>query len=111
MVTVALRLFCIISDCFVWQSAKDSGKYIEEKKLRLVLISPPNSPVLLPANGMLKQDPCYETPMQKDKVLSGVENIPTPDKVTEIMISFYNFILREHLLPFSLFMLIPCLIR
>ncbi|KAK9288252.1 hypothetical protein L1049_016702 [Liquidambar formosana] len=69
----------ITSDMF----AKDSGKYIEEKKLRVVLISPPNSPVLLPANGMLKQDPCYETPMQKDKVLSGVENIPPPDKVAK----------------------------
>ncbi|MCI36067.1 vesicle-associated protein 2-2-like, partial [Trifolium medium] len=34
----------ITSDMF----AKDTGKYIEEKKLKVVLISPPSSPVLLP---------------------------------------------------------------
>lgn len=62
----------IRSDMF----AKDSGKYIEEKKLRVVLIGPAHSPVLLPLNGLLKQDPCHEIFSQKDQLLSGVENTP-----------------------------------
>lgn len=51
----------ITSDMF----AKDSGKYIEEKKLRVVLISPPSSPVLLPVNGDMKHDQSYEINVQK----------------------------------------------
>ncbi|BBH06660.1 vamp/synaptobrevin-associated protein 27-2 [Prunus dulcis] len=35
--------------------AKDDGKYIEEKKLRVTLISPPNSPMLSPIKVDLKQ--------------------------------------------------------
>ncbi|KAK8628338.1 hypothetical protein V6N13_064047 [Hibiscus sabdariffa] len=35
--------------------AKDSGRYIEENKLKVVLISPSNSPVLSPINGTLNQ--------------------------------------------------------
>lgn len=63
--------------------AKDSGKYIEEKKLRVILITPPPSPVLLPVNGVSKQDPSCETSMQKDRVLTGVENIPPPQRLDE----------------------------
>jgi len=66
----------ITSDMF----AKDSGNYIEEMKLRVILISPPPSPVLLPINGVSKQDPSCETTVQKDRVLSGVENIPPPQR-------------------------------
>ncbi|BFG15189.1 hypothetical protein CerSpe_014630 [Prunus speciosa] len=69
----------ITSDMF----SKDSGKYIEEKKLRVVLISPPSSPVFVPINGESKQDPCYENSVKKDRVLSGVENIPPPHGVAE----------------------------
>ncbi|TKY54107.1 Vesicle-associated protein 2-2 [Spatholobus suberectus] len=69
----------ITSDMF----AKDSGKYIEEKKLKVVLISPPSSPVLLPLNGDMKHDPSNEVNVQKDKVPSGVENIPPPHRVSE----------------------------
>jgi len=58
------------------QFAKDSGRLIEEKKLRVVLISPSSSPVLLPVNGDMKHDPSNEIDVQKDRVLSGVENIP-----------------------------------
>ncbi|KAJ1385588.1 Vesicle-associated membrane-protein-associated protein [Sesbania bispinosa] len=68
----------ITSDMF----AKDSGKYIEEKKLKVVLISPPSSPVLLPVNGDMKQDPSNEIIVQKDRVPSGVENIPPPLRVS-----------------------------
>lgn len=71
----------ITSDMF----AKDNGKYIEEKKLRVVLISPPSSPVLLPVNADMKHDPSNEINVQKDRVPSGVENIPPPrrDQVSE----------------------------
>ncbi|KAH9683247.1 Vesicle-associated protein 2-2 [Citrus sinensis] len=55
----------ITSDMF----AKDSGKYVEEKKLRVILMSPPQSPVLLPRNGELKQDSSPETSLQKDRAL------------------------------------------
>ncbi|XP_034684946.1 vesicle-associated protein 1-2-like isoform X1 [Vitis riparia] len=69
----------IRSDMF----AKDSGKYIEEKKLRVVLIGPAHSPVLLPLNGLLKQDPCHEIFSQKDQLLSGVENTPPAHAVAK----------------------------
>lgn len=70
------------------QFAKDSGKFIEEKKLRVVLISPPSSPVLLPVNGDMKHDPSNEIYVQKDRVPSGVENIPPPRKVSSSPSSF-----------------------
>ncbi|XP_058203276.1 vesicle-associated protein 2-2-like isoform X4 [Rhododendron vialii] len=58
--------------------AKDNGKHIEESKLRVVLISPPQSPVLLQSNGVTKQELPYETSGQKDKLWTGVENLPPP---------------------------------
>lgn len=65
----------ITSDMF----AKVDGKLIGEKKLRVVLTSPPSSPVLLPVNGETKQDPPNEIHLQRDRVLrSGVENVPPP---------------------------------
>ncbi|KAK9998133.1 hypothetical protein SO802_017736 [Lithocarpus litseifolius] len=69
----------ITSDMF----AKDSGIYIVEKKLRVILTAPPPSPILLPINGVLKQDPSCEASMLKDIVRSGVENIPPPQRVDE----------------------------
>lgn len=69
----------IRSDMF----ARDSGKYLEEKKLRVVLIGPAHSPVLLPLNGLLKQDPCHENFSQKDQLLSGVENTPPAHAVAK----------------------------
>ncbi|GAV68016.1 LOW QUALITY PROTEIN: Motile_Sperm domain-containing protein, partial [Cephalotus follicularis] len=66
----------ITSDMF----AKDSGKFIEDMKLRVVLVSPPQSPVL-PINRELKQETCHETSMQKDRVLNGVENFCPPHRV------------------------------
>ncbi|CAJ2634396.1 unnamed protein product [Trifolium pratense] len=68
----------ITSDMF----AKDTGKYIEEKKLKVVLISPPSSPVLLPVNGDVKQDQSNQINGLKDRVLSGIENIPPPLRVS-----------------------------
>ncbi|BAT77181.1 hypothetical protein LR48_Vigan01g311300 [Vigna angularis] len=62
--------------------AKDSGRLIEEKKLRVVLISSSSSPVLLPVNGDMKHDPSNEIDVHKDRVLSGVEKIP-PRTISE----------------------------
>ncbi|XP_050373587.1 vesicle-associated protein 2-2-like [Argentina anserina] len=68
----------VTSDMF----AKDSGKYVEEKKLRVVLTSPPPSPEYLPVNGEQKEDLCYETSLQKDKVLNRVD-IPLHQRVLD----------------------------
>ncbi|CAN6726401.1 unnamed protein product [Malus baccata var. baccata] len=63
--------------------SKGSGRYIEERKLKVVLVSPPPSPVFVPVNGESKQDPCYETSVKKDRVLTEVENIPPSHGVAE----------------------------
>ncbi|GAV79735.1 LOW QUALITY PROTEIN: Motile_Sperm domain-containing protein, partial [Cephalotus follicularis] len=68
----------ITSDMF----AKDSGKFIEDMKLRVVLVIPARSPVLLPINRELKQETCHETSMQKDRVLNGVKNFCPPHRAT-----------------------------
>ncbi|XP_022137771.1 vesicle-associated protein 1-2-like [Momordica charantia] len=68
----------ITSDVF----AKDSSKHIEEKKLKVSLVSATPPPVLLPINGELKQDSSHEISMPKDRMQNGVENIP-PHKVAE----------------------------
>ncbi|KAL6581859.1 hypothetical protein OROMI_005873 [Orobanche minor] len=92
----------ITPDIFI----KDSQKYIEEVKLRVVLASAPSSPVnqpanvvlkqepsyesempkevhplsvLLPVNGVAKQEPSYQTSMATDKLQNGVENFPPDD--------------------------------
>lgn len=69
----------ITSDVF----AKDSGKHIEEKKLKVFLVSATPPPVLLPINGELKLDSNHETSMPRDRMQTGVENIPPPHKVAE----------------------------
>ncbi|EPS60297.1 hypothetical protein M569_14506, partial [Genlisea aurea] len=63
--------------------SRESRKYVEETKLRVVLTSAPNSPavapadgVLLPVNGVMKQEPSYETSKLDDKLQNGVENHP-----------------------------------
>lgn len=57
---------------------KDSGKYIEERKLKVVLTSPVESPSLLPVNGERKQDSFFETIVPKDVSSAGVENASPP---------------------------------
>lgn len=85
--------------------AKESPKYIEETKLRVILTSAPSSPVkqaasivskqepsyeflmpkepdshvLLPVNGVNKQEPHYETPIPKDTLQNGVDNSLPPN--------------------------------
>ncbi|KAJ8565952.1 hypothetical protein K7X08_008528 [Anisodus acutangulus] len=62
---------------------KDCGKCIEECKLKVVLVSPPQSPVLQPANGIPKQGASIETLMQLEKIPSGVENFPLAQTVVK----------------------------
>lgn len=59
---------------FNWQFDKDDGKYIEETKLKVVLISPPQSPLLSPINGVLKQEPTHGASVLRDPALREVEN-------------------------------------
>lgn len=102
--------FYVFSLFFFWKFAKESQKYIEETKLRVVLTSAPSSPVkphtslfsmqepsndilmpkepyspvLLPVNGVKKQEPHYETPIPQDTVQNGVENSLPPDSVRNL---------------------------
>ncbi|ONK63419.1 uncharacterized protein A4U43_C07F14960 [Asparagus officinalis] len=46
--------------------SKENGRYIDESKLRVVLVSPPHSPALQPINGALKQEPVNEAPLVKE---------------------------------------------
>ncbi|KAF8017054.1 hypothetical protein BT93_H2307 [Corymbia citriodora subsp. variegata] len=53
---------------------KESGKYIEERKIKVVLASPVESPSFLPVSGERKQDLFSETVVAKDVSSAGVEN-------------------------------------
>uniref|UniRef100_A0A2N9F1X9 MSP domain-containing protein n=1 Tax=Fagus sylvatica TaxID=28930 RepID=A0A2N9F1X9_FAGSY len=60
---------------------KDGSKYIEENKLRVTLISPPDSPVLSPINGLLKQGLAHEaSKLKKSQELGRVETHQTVAK-------------------------------
>ncbi|XVF62671.1 hypothetical protein PTKIN_Ptkin09bG0027000 [Pterospermum kingtungense] len=74
----------ITSDMF----SKESGKHIEEKKLKVLLTSPSHPPVLSAINGESKQDSAHETSSPRDKAWSGVENIPPPQRVAEEVVGF-----------------------
>lgn len=43
------------------------------------------TPVLSPINGELKLDSNHETSMPRDRMQTGVENIPPPSKVRQTM--------------------------
>ncbi|XP_077240557.1 vesicle-associated protein 2-2-like isoform X2 [Tasmannia lanceolata] len=64
---------------------KESGRYIEENKLRVVLVSPPHSPVLLPNsnNGALNHEPAYGAAILKDQLLTEFENLPPSDIIVK----------------------------
>ncbi|XAR52522.1 hypothetical protein NMG60_11020649 [Bertholletia excelsa] len=62
---------------------KDDGRYIEENKMKVILISPPNSPVLSPMNGTLKPIPNYDALILKDPVLREVESFAPHQTVAE----------------------------
>lgn len=52
--------------------AKDEGRYVEENKLRVSLISPPHSPDLSPINGTFTLG-LNEASVKKEEELSGVD--------------------------------------
>ncbi|KAG0500300.1 hypothetical protein HPP92_000372 [Vanilla planifolia] len=59
--------------------SKEGGRYIEECKLRVILVSPPHSPVLQPFNGALKQEPVIEAPILKQ--FSMPKEVPVSQEV------------------------------
>lgn len=61
--------------------AKDTGKYVEECKLKVSLTSPTQSPVLSPVNGVTKLEQSPASKVEEEKLLSGVENLPPPQKL------------------------------
>lgn len=48
---------------------KDVGKYVNEVKLKVALISPSESPVVSPINGVLKQGPFSEDPVFNENAI------------------------------------------
>ncbi|MED6121688.1 hypothetical protein PIB30_032457 [Stylosanthes scabra] len=64
--------------------SKETSNYVEEKKLRVVLISPPSSPVLLPVNSDLNHHDSLGGGY-KDRLLTpdGLENLPPSLTVAE----------------------------
>ncbi|XP_027165540.1 vesicle-associated protein 1-1-like [Coffea eugenioides] len=56
--------------------AKDSGKYVEECKLKVSLTSPTQSPVLSPVNGASKLEQSPASEISEEKLLTRVENLP-----------------------------------
>ena len=70
---------------FYWQFVKDRGNYVEEKKLRVILVSLPDSPTLSPINGNLNPGMGRETSFSKDQPLSGVEDQIRPHMVRETL--------------------------
>lgn len=76
-------LHVLVSHCLPSQFAKDEGKYVEEKKLRVFYISPPDSPMLSPIKVDLKQGQGHEASMLNDPVFSGVETLPPHKMVRE----------------------------
>nr|CAD1828409.1 unnamed protein product [Ananas comosus var. bracteatus] len=69
--------------------SKETGRYIEESKLRVVLLSPPHSPVLQPINGALNQEPAFEVPVLKEtpvvKETPAIETQETQTRETPII--------------------------
>lgn len=54
--------------------SKDDGKYVQENKMRVILVSPPSSPVLSPINGVHSDLPSYKDSPCEDQVHDN-ENI------------------------------------
>ncbi|XP_049382296.1 vesicle-associated protein 1-1-like [Solanum stenotomum] len=54
--------------------SKDDGKYVQENKMRVILVSPPGSPVLSPINVQHSDLPSYIDSPREDQV-HGNENI------------------------------------
>lgn len=70
----------------MWQFVKVDGRYIQENKLKVTLVSPPISPVLSPIDGSLKQGPAFEASILKDPV-SRVQILTPSDMVRKALLS------------------------
>ncbi|GAA0142040.1 membrane trafficking regulatory protein [Lithospermum erythrorhizon] len=64
----------ITSSMFV----KDDGKHVEDSKLKVILVSPSNSPELSPKKGVRDQMPAHEATLQEDHVFNGIDIINLP---------------------------------
>ncbi|XP_011023485.1 PREDICTED: vesicle-associated protein 1-1 isoform X4 [Populus euphratica] len=63
--------------------AKDNGNHVEEVKMRVAFISPPESPVLSPINGVLKQGPFFEPSVLNDHVQNRDEILTPPQTIAK----------------------------
>lgn len=79
----------ITPDMFV----KGNGRYIEENKLKVILVSPPQSPVY----GNLRDE--YEPSALRTQVLRGVENLPPLHKMVNGEEQLKSFKDAEELKP------------
>ena len=75
---------------FFLQFAKNENKHIEEVKMKVALISSPESTVLSPTNEVLKQGPCFEPSVLKDSVLNRVEILNQPQMVRKVSLNTRN---------------------
>lgn len=57
--------------------SKESGRFINECKLRVVLVSPPHSPILQPFNGTMKHGECDESPALKPAFIHNTKGSPS----------------------------------
>ncbi|KAJ6838211.1 vesicle-associated protein 1-3-like [Iris pallida] len=68
--------------------SKDSGRYIEENKLRVILVTPSHSPVLQPTNGALKHEQANEVPFLKEttalKEIPGLQETPASKEASDL---------------------------
>ncbi|KAJ8442628.1 hypothetical protein Cgig2_008404 [Carnegiea gigantea] len=62
--------------------AKGSGRHIEERKMRVILVPAAQSPVRAPVNGVTNQGASNDAP-EKEKVSSGFEEHHSSDKESE----------------------------
>ncbi|XP_028557090.1 vesicle-associated membrane protein-associated protein C16G5.05c-like [Dendrobium catenatum] len=68
--------------------SKESGNFIEECKLRVVLVSPPHSPVLQPVNGTSKQEAADVSP--RLKLASVLKESPVVKEASSLKDEFFD---------------------
>ncbi|KAJ7978045.1 vesicle-associated protein 1-2-like [Quillaja saponaria] len=69
----------ITSSMFV----KEESEYVEQHKLRVTLITPPNSPELFPIDGASKNELTHEGSIERDQMLGRVETLSPQTTVTK----------------------------
>ncbi|GAB4855471.1 hypothetical protein Ancab_024087 [Ancistrocladus abbreviatus] len=69
----------VTSDMF----SKEDEKHVDERKLKVILVSPPHSPELSPINGTLRQMSTTESSIVRDKLLSQEERLNSCHMVDE----------------------------